>query len=48
LIAEPLSHVLGLPPRLQNVRFSWCSSGRETERSPPTVLPWSAPRRDSF
>jgi hypothetical protein len=22
LIAEPLSHVLGLPPRLQNVRFS--------------------------
>jgi hypothetical protein len=24
-----------LPPRLQNVRISWCSSGGETERSPP-------------
>jgi hypothetical protein len=24
-----------LPPRLQNVCLSWCSSGGETERSPP-------------
>jgi hypothetical protein len=23
-----------LPPRLQNLRFLWCSSGGETERSP--------------
>jgi hypothetical protein len=23
-----------LPPRLQNMRLSWCSSGGETERSP--------------
>jgi len=28
------SHVLGLPPCLQNVRLSRCSSGGETERSP--------------
>jgi hypothetical protein len=28
-IAEPLSHFLGLPPRLQNVRLSLCSSSRE-------------------
>jgi hypothetical protein len=38
-IVEPLSHVLGLPPRLQNVRLSLCSSGGETERNSPTVLP---------
>jgi hypothetical protein len=38
-IAEPLSHVLGLPPRLRNVPLSRCSSGGETERSPPTVAP---------
>jgi hypothetical protein len=38
-----VSDVLGLPPRLQNVRLSWCSSGGEIERSPPTVLPWSCP-----
>jgi hypothetical protein len=30
-----------LPPRLQNVRLSLCSSGGETERNSPTVLPWS-------
>jgi hypothetical protein len=30
---------------LQNVRLSWCSSGGETERSPPTVLLWSGARR---
>jgi hypothetical protein len=29
-----------LPPRLQNLRLSWCYSGEETERSPATVLPW--------
>jgi hypothetical protein len=26
------------------VSLSWCSSGGETERCPPTVLPWSGAR----
>jgi hypothetical protein len=34
-----------LPSRLQNVRLSWRSSGGETERIPPIVLPWSDARR---